>query len=310
MASTFKRLQLDTVRLAISTGCVRYHDLAYLVVTDRKLSEEEVPHSTILSIDAGKIGGLDLHWTVASVAVCHQPEERLIAIGQWGQVHVLGGGVNAEEPGIRDGKLEPRRRGPLREVRAIAGGRAYAVGTSRQCYRREGPGRWRCIDATAQAADGKPLTDKSFESIDGFSDKEVYAVGWDGEIWTWNGKHWRQLQSPTDVALHKVVCAPDGNVYACGKMGVVVKGRGKHWELVGHTATEETFWGMAAFGDRIYLSTTQGIYVIDEGGLQPFRSGKRLPGSCYHLSAADGVMWSIGFTEVFEMSTRSWTQLL
>lgn len=302
--------QLDTARLAISTGCVRYADLAYLVVTDRKLAKEKVPHSTILSIDGGKVGGIDLHWAVASVAVCHQPQERLIAVGQWGQVRVLGGGENAEEPPIHDGKLDPSHRGPLREVRAVARGRAYAVGTGRQCYLREGPGHWRCIDATAQAADGKPLTDKSFESIDGFSDQEVYAVGWDGEIWGWNGTRWQQFQSPTNVALHKVICAPDGHVYACGKMGVVVKGRGTNWEIVEHTVTEETFWGMAAFEDRIYLSTTHLLYVIDARGLQPFQPAEDPPTSCYHLSAADGVMWSIGFTEVFEMAAHRWTRLL
>ncbi len=302
--------ELDTSKYAISTGCVRYRDLSYLVIVDRALANERVPHSTILGIDRGHIGGADLFWSVASIAACHAPLEQAIAIGAGGQVYVLGGGTAGEEAPVVGDSGPSALRGPLREVRGIAHGHAYAVGTARQCYRRAGPGLWTCIDASAQSADGRPLIDKSFESIDGFSEEEIYTVGWDGEIWSWNGSQWRQEGSPTNLGLQKVICAPDGNVYVAGKLGTIITGRGSDWQLIEHDQTDETFWGMAWLDDHLYLSTTHFVYRLENRALIPCRPAEDRMLSCYHLSAADGVMWSIGFEEVFEVTGGNWRRLL
>jgi hypothetical protein len=61
---------------------------------------------------------------------------------------------------------------------------------------------------------------------------ELYAVGWQGEIWHYDGEKWHQLPSPTKLVLVDVCCAGDGTVYACGREGLLLKGRDQTWEIV------------------------------------------------------------------------------
>ena len=118
-------------------------------------------------------------------------------------------------------------------MRGIAQGLAYAVGTTREAYMHKAPNVWRCIDETARRA-GESLIAKSFESIDGFCEDEIYAVGWDGEIWHYDGSRWDEIASPTNLGLHRIRCAEDGTAYACGKVGpccAAVDGRGRSWTI-------------------------------------------------------------------------------
>ena len=137
---------------SIFTGVVRYNDLSYLLATMDALVKQEIPHTRIYTLDSGSWGGEDLDWTAISASVCYIPEERFIAISPLGRVQVIGGGQIIEEQPIGDGEDSPKTRGPLREIRGVAKGRAYAVGTCRQAYRRDSIGKWICIDRSACAA--------------------------------------------------------------------------------------------------------------------------------------------------------------
>jgi len=55
----------------------------------------------------------------------------------------------------------------------------------RQVYRREDVNKWVCLDATMRP--GKDAGVVGFESVTGFSAKDVYAAGWGGEIWRFDG---------------------------------------------------------------------------------------------------------------------------
>lgn len=231
-------------------------------------------------------------------------------LGTMGEVWCVGGGQTAEEPGVAVSGQDPDRRGPMSELRCIAGGRAYAVGTNRQAYRRDAPGRWVCIDQTAQSPDQDPIN-TGFKSIDGFTEEEIYAVGWGGEIWQFDGATWAQHASPTNVALQKVRCAGDGTAYVCGQGGILLQGRGATWQPILHDATTEDLWGMEWFDGRLFISSTHFIYELKDGTLVPADFGNGdYPRTCYHLSAADGIMWSVGAKDVFEFDGKAWARIL
>lgn len=295
---------------SITTGAVRYNDLGYLLATDDSLIEQGVAHTRVITIDQGDWGGYDLDWLACSATVCHIPEEKLIVTEQLGSKSwVVGGGHISDE--IFDPSIQPpvSRRGYIRETREIAGGKLYAAGTCRQLYRRDGPGQWTRLDIWHNDQSEKIL-DCSFESVDGFSEGEIYTVGWEGEIWLFDGENWTQIDTPTNAALFKVLCAPNGQVYAAGSAGLLVTGRGLAWQVIEQDDTEEDIWGLAWFNDTLYLSTTSMLYRLQEDRLVPVDFGDcEIPSSCYHLSAADGIMWSIGAQDVMQFNGSEWIRI-
>jgi len=295
--------------LSITTGTVRYSDLSYLAATHDEAMSEGYIDSIMYTLDRGTWGAGTVPWLACSGTVCHMPAERYLALGTDGSVRASGGGVVKEEAPISSCGADPGRRGPLREIRGIAKGRAYAVGTCRQAYVRDGEDQWRCIDQSAQVGD-TPITDTSFESIDGFSEQEIYTVGWEGEIWKYDGSLFSQQNSPTDLALYKVRCAPDGFVYACGQLGTLLRGRNDQWEVIEHEGTTGDLWGMEVFDGQLYVSSTNFVYRLEDGKLNPVDFGDDIPRTCYHLSAADGIMWSIGAKDVMEFDGSNWKRVL
>lgn len=296
---------------SITTGVLRKKNFGYLLVSVDELVKENVSFSRIYSVKDNTFGSLDVDWLACSATVCSIPDERLFAVAQKsGLIQVLGGGEKKIENLSEAQKGFKRKPGLMREIRCIAGGRAYAVGTGRQAYRREAAGVWQCIDEWSQI-DSKKLVDYSFESIDGFSEEEIYTVGWEGEIWLYNGKKWSQINSPTNLTLHKVKCAEDGFVYIGGKNGMLIRGRKKKWEVVKHERTEEDIWGLEWFDGKLYASTVSLLYHLDGDKLELANYGEAgTPGTCYHLSVADGVMWSIGAHDVMEFDGKMWKRIL
>jgi hypothetical protein len=289
-------------------GVVRYKDLAYLVLMDDKLAEEKSPHSVFVERDAGEWGNAGVEkWSTSAVAVCKHPLEQMIAVGEEGDALLYGSGDRHLEK-IEDGKISPDNRGFIRALRSI-GGKAYAAGMGRQVYRRDAASKWTCIDESMRPPKGSP-DNLGFEAIDGFSEKEIYAAGWKGEIWIYDGKTWKQIDSPTNLVLTALCCAGDGHVYATGRRGLLLKGRKNKWQVIKHDSTKQDLWGMAWYNDELYLSSLEQVFVLRKNELEPIVIAEDKPSvSCYNLSAADGVLWSIGPKDVLAFDGKVWTRI-
>lgn len=291
---------------SIRTGAVRNRDLAHVLASDDDL-DRNLPHTARLTRNQGDWGFGLLKWTAGSTCVARIPKDQMIAVGEHGNVAVLGSGENYEERIITKTD-SPEKRGPIREVREI-GGKAYAVGMDRQVYRRDGRSSWVCVDGNMRKA---PALDVvfGFESIHGFSEQDMYAVGWHGEMWRYDGKAWKEIASPTNLLLTRVFCAPGGTVYACGQRGMLLRGSKSIWEVVEHRSTQEDLWDLQWFEGKLYLSTTSLVYTLEKDALVPVAMDDEVPEACYHLDAADGIMWSIGPKDVIQFDGKSWTRIV
>jgi hypothetical protein len=293
------------------TGAVRRKDVSYAAAVDDERAERREEHSAPLVWHAGKWLRIDespvLEWVVAGVAVVWEPIQQGVFVGVMGEVLVAGSGdVHTES--IVDGADSPESRGPLRSATNIEG-LVHACGTGRQVYRRDAANKWVALDHGIRpaAGDEEPY---SFESIDGFSRNELYAAGVFGEIWKFDGKKWERIASPTNLILSKVCCAGDGKVYIAGQQSALVRGRANAWEIVPIDAFEDQIWGLAWFNDRLYLSTLSNVYRLEpDGSVVRVNMGKDQPETCYHLSAHDGVLWSIGRKDIMSFDGKRWTRI-
>lgn len=293
---------------SIITGVVRYNDLCYLSLVDNEQLKNGYKHSFDMQLDMGEWGCDNYNWVIVSETVIHYPEEKCLRIGEYGQVKVSGGGEIAVEKDIT-ANGGPQKRGPLREVNAIDG-KAYAVGTCRQVYVRNDRDTWECLDETAQIyEENEELYDKCFESVAGFSSNEVYCAGWEGDLWLYNGEKFNKININTKKHLTKIRTSSDGLIYGCGMGGIIIKGRGDKWEVI--NTEHEDLWGLVEFNNKIYVSSLYAIYELVGNELIPVDFGDDIyPASCYHLSAANGIMWSIGGNDVLEFDGQNWKRIL
>lgn len=293
--------------------CVYSRDRVFLVAADNEAAKKDLPISWICR-------WLGDHWDSQSVpivgtgvAVAYFPQPNALIMGvdgtviRWGQGPVSQEQVDASDSG-------PQNYGDLREIRTI-NKKAYVVGMSRTVYCCEAVGKWKRLDHGVRLEEED--ADGGFNSIHGFNDKDIYAVGWGGEIWKFDGKQWKQSASPTNVGLQRVVCAPNGIVYCCGQQGMALFGSANQWKVFNNDVTSDTFWGMTFFKGRLYLSTSDGLFVAEEDRIEkhtikPQKGAKSIrttPGDCfYRLDSSADVMWSIGEKMAIFTGDGEWWQ--
>jgi hypothetical protein len=152
---------------------------------------------------------------------------------------------------------------------------------------------------------------KGFNSIDGFSQRDLYAVGFEGEIWSYDGKTWTQIDSPTSVPLQPVLCAPDGNVYAAGNSGTLLKGRGSAWQVIDLGDFDETIWDICWFKERLYIGASRDLLVLGPSGATSVNMPLQAPRTFGHFATNGEVLWSIGQkTLVYTHDGNTWTEVM
>lgn len=244
--------------------------------------------------------------TAIRMTTVEEAETDLLIMGAGGFIAAMSGERFTEEM-VDESNEGPKFRGNIRDMRVI-GKHAYAVGMSRQVYRRDGPGSWRHWDAGVVQPLGT-LDIAGFSAIDGFSESDLYAAGFEGEIWHFDGDGWRPVDSPTNLIIHRVrTIAPD-RVYASGQKGVLLEGRDQAWKPILHDATSEDLWGMEWFNDSLYVSSESGIFRLEDDTLTAVDTGLGDGFSYRHLHAHGGAMWSFGPGHVAKTDGQTWTDV-
>ena len=253
--------------------------------------------------------------TVAT-SVCHlvEPEPTALFLGQNGVVIRLSPSIAFVPELIDDSAEGPQHWGDMREIRTISGA-AYACGMGRTVYRNAGTGMWDRLDKGIRLASGDDA-DLGLNSIHGFSHDDLYAVGWDGEIWRRDVKGWVACVSSTNLAMFRVVCASAGEVFACGQEGLILRGRGSTWAEMHLPDSDADVTGATEFQGAMYFATTEALYRLDDAGLAAVdvtggrKKIKTKPGESFGaLDSSNDVIWSVGpKMAIYSTDGRVWTE--
>jgi hypothetical protein len=278
-------------------AAARFRDLVYVAATDNVLAARDIAHARFIGFDDGKFAHLgDRGWQVAGICAVTHPAQKLVAVGEGGEVFTYVQGT------VSDEVIRPQPR-CLRGAAAISG-HAYAFGMGYEMYRRAGERVWTPLPGVPAGVAGG-----GFEAVAGVDESDIYAVGWSGQIWHRDGTAWHQLPSPAGLILTGVTLAPDGTGYACGQAGTLLTGRHDAWHAIDTAGVTDDLWGVQWHDGRLYAASPWALYTLTSAGLRPVGFRTDAPSTCGMLTAADGVLWSVGSGDVYCLTGDRWQRI-
>ena len=253
---------------------------------------------------------LQFDFDVASITYMNRPDSNYKGwwlVGKRGEVVEFTGGKPRIETIATAGTGPKDKYGYLSQIRPI-GGQLFVCGYRRQVYKRGG-GNWKLISKDI-LDDRKNGPWNGFESIDGFSNDDIYAVGDEGEIWHFDGRNWNQCPSPTNQNLADVRCI-NGEVWTCGDGGVILRGNKDGWDVVwGDEDPSENWWSLESFQGHIYIAGNDFLGFLDDGDIAEVDVGIKEKITTQTLHHKEGILWSIGEEDILAFDGKSWRELI
>jgi len=242
-------------------------------------------------------GGQYEEWDTIIGGAASLPKEQFIGIQAFGDAYgcVIGSGedyVDDPIPNWRDGGPD---RGTISKIKTIEG-YAWYCGGGRSVGKRLGRGQWLAHTLAIPVSADPSETGEGFRDMDAFNAEDIYAVGGHGDVWHYDGQHWRQLAFPSNTFLFSVCCAQDGQVYIAGYQGVVFAGRGDRWRKI-HSGglIALPFVDMVWYEDRVWCTNENGFWTIHDDQLHYVSDLPAEISVCAgNLSVNDGVMLVAG----------------
>jgi hypothetical protein len=273
-----------------------------------ELSDTDAEYTRLYSFngDTGRWGHVDVKHAIVSMVRAIRD-----GVGCWHCLSKRGVVVTVQnatqtETTISDAGTGPGNYGYVSRIRKI-GEDFFICGYRRQVYKLD-------RDNWAHFFDANILADRSesaigFNDIDGASDGDMFAVGWKGEIYHFDGSAWAKVDSPTNSNLYSIRCSPGQPAYACGQAGTVLRFSDAGWESLITPGVTQDLWSVELFKGVPYFASLDGLYRLEQDQLVPVSTGlaHRLDG--YKLHASDDVLWSFGHERLASFDGATWTTI-
>ena len=208
---------------------------------------------------------------------------------------------------VKFSTINEERDGFLMDMRKI-GRNWYAVGGHHQVYR-EINGKWKTIDSGVYVP-GESGEAKILLSIDGTAEDDIYATGFNGVIFHFDGNAWTNLDSPTNLGLQRVLCLGKKEVYICGHGNSLFRGNSTGWVPLTEPDESTTYWDMASFKGDTYVCTKTELYIIKDNQLELVNIPVDGPVSFYRMDSDSHELWTCGDECLLKFDGRNWEQFI
>ncbi len=309
----------------ILVGCaIRANNIVYLLARKDLTEDEaakghdyEIPSRVILLHEQPdfsdlQIGAVDINnFELPLIGVSLKPvtQALLLANDNHGSILPIGGGKDTWpfERLLENGMPMCRR------LRCI-GGYTWAVCSRRLVFRRADVGQWvnvrKGFDSSMSPLGEMNDKECGFHDIDGFSEREIYAVGGKGDIWKFDGDAWCQCHFPTNDHLYTVCCAQDGNVYIGARNGLW-KGKNHHWEQICTFEQPGEMNTLRWFDNKLWLAYDYRLLFWDGKHLHHdiFYQGKRISLGG-NIDSSDDMLLVAGAYEAWTYDGEHWHNII
>lgn len=285
----------------ITNGVARERNLFgvnLIDVRDRSTS----PDASFFAVwhNGGWRAGVSIPWRVVAMGTLDDPPDRFVLLGEEGNVCLLGGGRQDEEQIGREVRF------PLAGFGSVAD-QAYAVGMGRQVYLREQSGRWTAQHG--QMLSTQPPGAVGLQTIVGSRADDVFAAGWGGEIWHFDGNRWAQEDSPTNHILGAGTLVSDGGIVFCGRNGTIVSGKKGMWRVL-EAGEIDDLWSVVEYRGDLYFSSQTGLYRLSGESLEPVVPElDNARGTYYRLQVVNGHLFSFGERDILIFDGSAWSRV-
>lgn len=288
------------------TGVPLSIDEGWVVMTMDDVSKKEIEHSSILKYSQNEFDKICLKMFRTRYVGWLANFEEVIIVGDNGECTVIGSdGVDRDEF-VTNSNRNPRNTGHIRSA-AIVGNDVIVVGMQRQVYRRTGLTGW--SDMMNGIPSTVPGVVKGFECVLAVSMDEIYAAGWDGEIWMFDGTSWNQIDSPTNRIITSLCMSDEGDVIGCGRNGMLIRGRRHTWKEIEDLICPDDLWSIESYSGRIFTSGLRFMYELTDDGLEQLDFYDVQANSFGELTTGGGALWSLGEKDLLSFDGTKWVRL-
>lgn len=294
-------------------GCAPFTDMVFFSKELDELSDKDIVNSSFFlwdeQIKDEKSRWMkydnSVEWRTIGFATSKIGEGNrfAVAIGSSGQYFEIDAQSLQESLGTINNSISG-----LRSLSCVEG-TIFATGMGRVVLKRVSTGVWVDIGPGISSSNSDDVI--GLEDIAGFSETDIYSVGWRGEIWWYKDSVWNKIDSPTSVNFNALTCARNGVVYAVGDNGIMVHGRENQWEIL-ETERPENLLDVAFFDNEVYVVTDFKILKLKEKKLVAVDNvnEKDFPTSCLHLYESDDGIISMGLKDLFRLKHGIWERIV
>lgn len=281
--------------------------LGWVAMVKDDVSQQEIEHSVLLKYTheiGRKFEYIDLKMFRTKYIgwLCNLKEA--VFVGDNGECAVVTLNGIIKDEYVTNSDRNPENIGPIRSATTI-GDDVIVVGMQRQVYRRVETSGW--IDMMQGIPE--PTETTGFECILAISFDEIYAAGWLGEIWMYNGNKWKQIDSPTNRIITSLCLSDKGEVIGCGRNGMIIKGRKDAWEEIENLVCPDDLWSIESYSGRVFASGLRFMYELTDDGLEQLEFYDIQASSFGVLAAGGGLLWSLGEKDLISFDGSKWIRL-